>query len=75
MNDFTRTELASIIDAFKYIKDDPAWRDTCGWDDELEAKINIMLETNYATFRCEHCYSLRQKNYPNAFCCREYKYE
>lgn len=43
MNDFTKEELLSIIDAFKWIKDDPAWRNKEGWDDELEVKIRDMI--------------------------------
>lgn len=68
MNDFTRTELASIFDAFNYIENDPAWRNSEGWDDELKAKISSMIDNypesckhnwmnmEYKYLQCEHCF-------------------
>lgn len=49
MNDFTKEELKTIIDAFNCIYGAPSWRTTAGWDDELQAKIQSMID-NY----CEH---------------------
>lgn len=49
MNDFTKEELLSILGAFKYVEDDPGWRSTTGWDDEVKNKIQSMID-NY----CEH---------------------
>lgn len=46
MNDFTKDEFVSILDAFQYIYDDPAWRKIHGWNDELKTKIENMLD-NY----------------------------
>jgi hypothetical protein len=49
MNDFTKEELETIVDAFNHIYGAPEWRTTSGWDDELQAKIQSMID-NY----CEH---------------------
>lgn len=49
MNDFTKDELLSIIGAFNYVEDDPAWRCPIGWDNEVKAKLQSMID-NY----CEH---------------------
>ena len=46
MNDFTKEELESIVQAFQYIEEDPAWRELTGWDDELKNKIQSMID-NY----------------------------
>lgn len=49
MNDFTKEELESLIGAFSWIDEDPAYRAVGGWDKELQSKIKFMIE-NY----CEH---------------------
>lgn len=65
MNDFTRNELASIFDAFYYIENDPDWRNTEGWDDELKSKIHSMID-NYCehkpSIQCSECGSFICKN-------------
>ncbi len=53
MNDFTKEELEIIIDAFHHIKEDPAWRNIEGWDDELKTKIQSMIN-NYCEHECKH---------------------
>ncbi len=62
MNDFTKEELESIIEAFEYIESDPAWRKITGWDDGLKIKIQSMID-NYceitiptmASYVCNKC--------------------
>lgn len=49
MNDFTKEELLTLIDAFKWIRDEPSWRNQEGWDDKLQHKIQSMID-DY----CEH---------------------
>lgn len=49
MNEFTKKELETIIDAFNFIYGAPSWRTIEGWDDELQDKIQSMID-NY----CEH---------------------
>lgn len=49
VNDFTKEELETIVDAFNFIHGAPAWRNTEGWDDKLQEKIQSMID-NY----CDH---------------------
>lgn len=64
MNDFTKEELISILDAFNYVEDDPCWRNVGGIDDPLKSKIQSMIDnycehinkcTNHNTLVCEGC--------------------
>lgn len=52
-NDFTKEELEAIIEAFDYIEDDPMWCSPIGWNDEMRAKVQSMidnyLDMNYFT--------------------------
>ena len=58
MNDFTKEELESILDAFHYLEDSPSWRNIDGWDRILADKIQSMID-NY----CEHeCLEVRDIN-------------
>jgi hypothetical protein len=56
MNDFTKEELTTIIDAFNFIHGAAAWRTTEGWDDELQDKIQSMID-NY----CEHDHKVQYR--------------
>ena len=73
MNDFTKEELESMQSTILSMR---IYTEIDTWDEELLCKIQSMID-NYDSkeFSCEHCGCLRSKNFPNAFCCGEYRDE
>ena len=44
MINLTTDELKDILEAFRFIQESPSWRNGYGWNDELYAKIQNIID-------------------------------